>query len=149
MAAPYPNQTDLRRAMSAAYYGVFHFILTAAADMAIQDPSRSSVEYSLAYRSIDHKRFKALCSKLKGSRPSNDILPYAPDGSFGEVADFARLAGNLVELRNFADYDPSRDSTLDDVRTAISEARQAVEKFLKASAEQRKAFLTLLLFTPR
>ena len=28
-----PRQTDLRRALSAAYYGLFHFTLAAATDM--------------------------------------------------------------------------------------------------------------------
>jgi hypothetical protein len=30
-----PTQADLRRAISAAYYGLFHFFLTAAADMIV------------------------------------------------------------------------------------------------------------------
>jgi hypothetical protein len=76
-------------------------------------------------------------------------LPFVPAGDFGPIADFARLAGNLLELRNLADYDPSRNFTLDAAQTAVSEARQAINHFKTAGAHQQKAFLTLLLFKPR
>ena len=116
--------------------------------MVLVDASRSNPQYRLAYRSVDHARFKKLCSQLKGSQPHDEIQPYSPSGGFGEIADFARLAGNLIELRNFADYDPSQIS-LDDARTAVSEARKAIKNFQNANAEQRHAFLVSLLFRPR
>jgi hypothetical protein len=47
------GQADLRRAISAAYYGLFHFALTEAADMVVGKEHRSSARYSLVYRSID------------------------------------------------------------------------------------------------
>ena len=72
-----------------------------------------------------------------------------PPGGFGRIADFARNAGNLYELRNLADYDPSHDFAAEEARTAISNARQAVEWFQQGTADQQAAFLTLLLFKPR
>jgi hypothetical protein len=149
IAAPQPDQTDLRRAISAAYYAVFHFVLIAAADMVVGAAGRSTPLYSLAYRSVDHSRLKTLCSQLKGSQVQAEIASYLPAGGFGEIADFARLAGNLIELRNLADYDPSRNFTLDAAQTAVSEARQAIKHFQTAKAEQQSVFLTLLLFKPR
>jgi hypothetical protein len=78
-----PRQTDLRRAISAAYYGVFHFTLTAAADMVVGAGSRSTSLYSLAYRSVDHARLRTLCRQLNETRIRSDLLPYAPEGGFG------------------------------------------------------------------
>jgi hypothetical protein len=52
------TQADLRRAISTAYYVVFHFCLSAAADMVCGIASRSTARYSLVYRSVDHKTLK-------------------------------------------------------------------------------------------
>jgi hypothetical protein len=141
------RQANLRRAISAAYYGLFHFTLTAAADMVLGSGNRGSGRYSLVYRSIDHSRLRILCTQLRGTQPKN--LPFEPPGGFGSVADFARIAGNLQELRNLAEYDPSRDITPDEARVAISDARQAITWFQQGAKEQREAFLTLLLFKSR
>ena len=146
-ARPEVRQTDLRRAISAAYYGLFHFTLTAAADMIVGAAERSSARYSLVYRSVEHSRLRQLCSQLSATKPQN--LPLVPPDGFGSIADFARNAGNLYELRNFADYDPSRDFTPEGARLAISDARQAVKWFQEAAPDQQVAFLTLLLFKPR
>jgi uncharacterized protein (UPF0332 family) len=146
-ASPEGHQTDLRRAISTAYYGVFHFTLTAAADMVVGSGDQSSTRYSLVYRSVDHSRLRALCLQLSATKPQN--LPLVPSGGFGTIADFARIAGNLYELRNLADYDPSRDFTPDEARGAISDARQAIVWFQQGTSEQQKAFMTLLLFKSR
>ena len=145
--AAQPHHEDLRRAISAAYYGLFHFVLTAAADMVFGADRRSTPRYSLAYRSIDHSRLRALCSKLGGTNPQD--VPFVPAGGFGRIADFARISGYLYELRNLADYDPSRDFTADEARVAISDAREAITWFQQGSQEQQEAFLALLLFRPR
>lgn len=130
------RQADLRRAVSAAYYGLFHFTLTAAADMVVGSDDRSSARYSLVYRSVDHSRLQQLSKQLTNAQ-------------FGTVADFARIAGNLHEQRNRADYDPSREYTADEATTAISLAREAIAWFRQGTKEQQQAFLTLLLFKPR
>jgi uncharacterized protein (UPF0332 family) len=141
-----PDQTDLRRAIAAGYYAVFHFILTAAADMVVGAPNRSAARYSLVYRSVDHRHLKERCSQLKGSEIHKDFRRFAPVGGFGKVADCARLVGNLYELRNSADYDPSKHFTIDEARTAVSEAELAIRHFEAATTEQQETFLTLLLF---
>jgi uncharacterized protein (UPF0332 family) len=139
------RQIDLRRAVSAAYYGLFHFTLTQAADMVVGSDDRSSARYSLVYRSIDHSRLRQLSTQLTNLQN----LRLVPPGGFGRVADFARIAGNLHELRNRADYDPSPEYTVDEATTAISMAREAIAWFQQGTNEQQQAFLTLLLFKPR
>ena len=91
--AAQPQQEDLRRAISTAYYGLFNFVLTAAADMVVGEEERSTSRYSLAYRSVDHKRLRDLCSQLGRTRPQN--VPLLPSGGFGPIADFARISSNL------------------------------------------------------
>jgi len=144
---PTATQVDLRRAISAAYYALFHFSLAAAADMVLGPNAQSSDGYSLVYRSVDHSRLRALCTQLSGSK--TPAVPFSPTGGFGAIADFARLAASLYEQRNLADYDPSRSYTVNETKILISESRQAIAWFQSGSPEQQKAFLTLLLFKSR
>jgi uncharacterized protein (UPF0332 family) len=141
------RQTDLRRAISNAYYGLFHFALTAAADMVLGAAEQTTPRYALVYRSVDHARLRALCVQVSATNPQNVAL--VPVGGFGKIADFARITFNLYELRSLADYDPSRSFTCDEARVAISEAREAIKMFQQGSVEQQQAFLMMLLFKQR
>jgi hypothetical protein len=137
-----PSQADLRRAISAAYYAVFHFCSTAAADMILGASARSSPRYNLVYRSIDHSRFRALPKQVRESS-------ITPANGFGKIADFAKITANLNEQRNLADYDPSKSYDAAGVRVVISQARLAIDWFRSCTQEQQEACLMLLLFKSR
>jgi hypothetical protein len=145
------DETDLRRAVSTAYYAVFHYALRAAADLTAGAGNRATPRYSLVYCSVDHVRLKNLRDQLRGAAPQDVILPYAPPppAYFGKVAVFARLAANLQLERHYADYHPTE--YFDDARAlqAVLAAQEAINTFEAATAEQRDAFLMLLLFKPR
>ena len=49
---PEARQTDLRRAVSAAYYGIFHFTMTAATDTFVGTANRESELYGSTYRTV-------------------------------------------------------------------------------------------------
>jgi hypothetical protein len=142
-ANPAASDADLRRAISAAYYGLFHFTLTAAADMVAAEPNRGTERYMLIYRSVDHSRLRSLCSEIRKTNPQK--LSLMPQGGFGTIAEFARIALNLQELRIFADYDPSKSFTTTDASLAPHEAREAIKWFQQGTPEQRESFLILLL----
>jgi uncharacterized protein (UPF0332 family) len=144
---PTATQVDLRRAISAAYYGLFHFTLQVAANLFVGADKQSTAGYALVYRSVDHGRFRTLGAQLGGTKSQS--VPLMLNGGFGKVADFARIAANLYELRNLADYDPLREFTTDEAKTAVSNAREAVKLFQQGTVDQQEAFLTLLLFKPR
>jgi uncharacterized protein (UPF0332 family) len=141
------TQADLRRAISSAYYGLFHFFLTAAADMIVGADKRDTPYYGLVFRSIDHSQLRVVSRRLSRSKP--DDLPMAPTGGFGPIADVARLAGNLLELRYKADYDPYYACNANEASLAISDAQQAVDLFKATTADRQQAFLRILLFKSR
>jgi uncharacterized protein (UPF0332 family) len=126
------RQADLRRAISTAYYALFHFVLTAAADMVIGADKRSSEGYRQVYRSVDHLRWRQLCSKAQEN-----------------LGDVARIASNLYELRILADYDPLQEFTADEAKDAVAEAQQAIKWFRESAPERRQTFLISLLFNQR
>lgn len=145
-----PRQVNVRRAISTAYYGVFHFIMSAAADEYVGKTKRGTPAYTLAYRSIDHRALKELCEEVKKPTLKPRYQRFAPATGFGaNLQAFASAFVELQEKRHAADYDPSIRVKTSDAQVAITTARSAVRRFTKASATRRRAFLTLLLFPPR
>ena len=144
------RQSERRRAISAAYYAVFHLVLTAVADEFVGKDQRATPRYALVYRSLNHPSLEATCKVAARERIDGKHARYVPEGGFGpNIREFALLLIELKEKRNSADYDPSHWVKIIDARTAISAARSAIERFGTASAAQRTAFLTLAVFPPR
>lgn len=145
-----PRQADLRRAVSAAYYGVFHVVLTALADEFVGAMHRRTSRYALVYRGIEHRALRALCKEARKPRPAQLYDPFFPPGGFdADIRAFAGIVVELQERRHAADYDPLIRIEVSDARLAIEAARGAVRRFRRADAAQRKTFLTLLLCPPR
>jgi uncharacterized protein (UPF0332 family) len=146
------RQSERRRAISATYYAVFHFLLSATADEFVGKTERRSARYALIYRSIDHNDVRTLCeiARKDDIPPNSKYAKYAPENGFGSnIKEFAALTLELREKRHEADYDPSYWVKLADVNAAIEAARAAISRFPRASLERRRAFLSLLLFKPR
>jgi hypothetical protein len=145
-----PRQVDLRRAVSSAYYGVFHATLSAAADEFVGVTRRTTSRYALIYRSVEHKDLRHLCLEMARAVPSPRYTRHAPPAGFGDdIRAFAKALLELQEKRYAADYDPAVRLRTADAILAVETAREALERFRRASPARRKAFLTLLLFQPR
>jgi len=150
LSAGAPRQVDLRRAISGAYYGVFHFALTALADEFVGKTKRASSRYALVYRSVDHRIFRDLCSEAKKPTPAARYAPYLPKHGFGpHIQAFAAAAKDLQEWRHAADYDPQSNFTTYEARLAIASAESAVMRFRRETQERRRLFLTLFICPPR
>ena len=145
-----PRQADLRRSMSSVYYGLFHFILTQAADNFIGSTNRSTKEYLLCFRSVDHAPLRELCTEASKETPSKKVAPLISGGKFGkQMRSFAADLVQLQEKRIVADYDVSATIYRTDVKNAIKTARAARDAFLKAPLRERREFLAMLLFKRR
>ncbi len=145
-----PRQVDIRRAVSAAYYGVFHAVAAAAADQFVGVTLRSTSQYGLVYRGFEHRGLKDLCDDLRKSAVPPRYATHVPPGGFGEgIVAFAVAVTELQQKRHRADYDPMVRVRTSDAVSAVNTARAAVRKLLNAPPADRRAFLTLLLFPPR
>jgi hypothetical protein len=144
-----PRQVDLRRAVSAAYYGVFHATLTALADLFVGVTKRSTAQYGLAYRSLDHGSLRALCSKIIQPNLPAKYAAYQAQGFCSEIKAFSAAVVELQEKRHAADYDPTTRIKSSDALAVVGTARRAVRRFGLAEQGQRDLFLTLLVFPPR
>lgn len=145
-----PRQADIRRAVSTAYYAIFHFLLAAAADEFVGVTKRKSTLYTLVYRSINHSTLKKLCVLLSTSRVPAEVSKHFPRADLGpNLPLIASAVAELQEKRHRADYDPSQKLKISDGRRAIDTANTVIRRFGKLNAKRRKAFLTLLSFSSR
>jgi hypothetical protein len=145
-----PRQVDLRRAISAAYYGIFHAVLIAAADQYVGVTKRTTGQYTLVYRSVAHRWLRDLCDDVRKAKLPAKYTRYAPPSGFGaNLKAFASAAVDLQEKRHSADYDPFIRVKSSDAILAVSTARAAKQRFESAEEVDRIAFLTLLLFPLR
>jgi uncharacterized protein (UPF0332 family) len=145
-----PREADVRRAISTAYYGLFHPILTEAADLYVGSTNRNTGRYGLVYRSVNHDWLRDLCREVQKPTLTNRFKPYAPSNGFGpNIAEFAIAACELQQKRHAADYNVMIRMDRSDAAVAIKTARAALVRFNKATESSRVAFLSLLLFQPR
>lgn len=121
-----PRTVELRRAVSSAYYALFHE-LAGRGTVALLGASAGgwSSEQAAVSRWIDHGHLRSLCSAVTGSGAATlvDILQHAH-------VDVVRLADAFVTLqdaRHRADYDDTYDLTRANALGLIDSARDAVE----------------------
>jgi hypothetical protein len=151
-----PRQTDLRRAISNAYYSLFHAILAEASDDFVGRTKRQTPRYSLVYRSMDHAPLRGLCNvvtsedyKKNRKLPPKYVL-HEPAGGFGsDLIEMATAFSDLQEKRHLADYDPLYRVRMSDALLAVATARTALERFRNANVQKRRAFISLAVFKPR
>jgi hypothetical protein len=133
------RQADLRRAISTAYYTLFHYVLRAAADMSVGAATKKTNPelYKGLYRSVDHAQLRKLALGVRNLTKDANII------------DFADAIVSLQKSRLDADYDPLFRAKRSDVITKLSAVRAAIAKFEAAAQPERNSFLTSILFVKR
>jgi len=144
-----PRQADLRRAISSAYYAVFHTVVTEAADILIGKKHRSSPRYALAYRSITHSSLGKLCEDVIKTPLPKKYSKYLIDDFGLDLIALATAVVDLQEKRHLGDYDPLFRVRMSDAVLAVTTGRTALIRFRDANRTKRRDFLTLLVFSPR
>ena len=91
-----PQQARLRRAISTAYYAMFHALAENNANILIGSSSdlRSSAEWTRTYRAINHGTARTQMRALETNQ-----FPYP-------ISDFAETFVDLQTQRHDADYNP-------------------------------------------
>ena len=145
-----PRQADLRRSVSATYYGVFHGVLRLTARTLVGWPLGREARYGLIYRSVPHARVKAICLELPKRTPKSDLQACWPPNGFGaDIQAFASTFVGLYRARHLADYDPFHRISLTDASEFLDQGRAALNRLGSAPAAERDLFATLLVANPR
>jgi hypothetical protein len=133
-----PRQADLRRAISTAYYALFHTLTKDAADLLVGvGPTRPDKAWSHLYRSLQHGDAKAACEATR-----NMNFP-------AQIKVCARTFIELQVLRHDADYDPDRRFLRADAVQAIKDAEDAIAALRATPKRDRRAFAVQLLLKKR
>jgi hypothetical protein len=145
-----PRQADLRRAIPTAYYAVFHAVATEAGDQFVAATQRDTPRYQQVYRSIDHKRLRQVCEDLVKSTPPARYARHLPTAGLGsDLVAVATAVSELQERRHLADYDSLFRAKTSDVTLAIETARNAVARLRPADRDQKRIFISLIVFPLR
>lgn len=137
-AAP-PTQLSLRRAVSAAYYAVFHFLIAEATSNWNNVPLRSALG-----RAYDHGVMKTASNRILNPKD----FPFTGENP-AVVADLrfvAQAFSQLQEDRHFADYNLTKDLDPVEALTQVKSAEKIFTTWPRIRGEQiAQAYLVSLL----
>ncbi len=130
--------TVKRRAVSTAYYAVFHALAKLCADEVLGDRTHApEEEYVRVYRALEHGTLKA-------------AFKAAPLNSVAELQHIGNRVVVLQSERIRSDYLPSQALyTRDQCRNLVDAAKSAVRSISALSERDRKSLAVHLLFKNR
>jgi uncharacterized protein (UPF0332 family) len=135
-----PTETDCRRAVSTAYYAVFHCLAADCANLLIgpDGSDRGREAWRRVYRALEHGPARDRC----GNRDRMRSFP-------PEIRNFAGVFARLQDRRHEADYDPFIKPTQAEAQGFIGEAAEAIDALRSAPEPDRRAFCAYVLFRDR
>ena len=132
-----PRQMMLRKAVSAAYYAVFHALCTSNANALVGTLSVTNrLAWLRTYRALDHAPAK---NRMEQHRAN--LTP--------GIRAFANAFATLQEQRHEADYDPDANFGRSDVITLIDRAESATRALFASNIAERRSLATLVLLRDR
>ena len=132
-----PAQARLRRAVSTAYYAMFHCLAASAADLFIG--RKRSPAWHRTYRALEHGRARNACRQ----EPAMREFPAA-------VREFAKTFVMLQTERQQADYALDVDAyQKSEVLEHVDSAELAIRQFEQADMDVRRGFAAHVLFRQR
>ena len=134
-----PRQVELRRAMSTAYYAMFHALALCCANMVVGSTpgSRDEEAWRQTYRAPEHGRAKSQCQ-------NRAILRFP-----AEICNFGEKFVEMQQYRHSADYASEASFVREEVLQMIDEAEQAISEFDDVPSIDRRAFAVYVLFRSR
>ncbi|WP_139198846.1 hypothetical protein [Xaviernesmea oryzae] len=138
-----PRQSNLKRAVSTAYYALFHCLSESCANNLITKRNGKAA-WRQSYRALQHSFAKKACDSLN-DRKQRVILEKFPD----EIQDFALQFYNMQLKRHEADYDPYSKFQKSQVLTDLRATEAVIRGFEACSSAHRQAFTALVLFQRR
>ena len=135
-----PRQAQLARAVSTAYYALFHALANCCADsLAGASPASGSRRaWRQTYTSLEHRLTRNRCE-------NRDVIRRFPE----DIQLFAESFAFLQRQREVADYEPNAVHSRYLVANLVYEARQAVRRLENADARDRRAFALYVLLRLR
>ena len=129
-----------RRAVSTAYYAMFHCLARICADRLASyrgTPLRSATQQTV-YRSLQHRRARHQCRNRR-------IISAYPKA----VRDFAEGFAELQRKRHRADYDPSATLEASEARESVDQAEELIRALQAVPEADLQDFALRVLLAER
>lgn len=135
-----PTDAELRRAVSTAYYAMFHVLASCCANLLV-DADLARKDHTLhvlwiqTYRKLDHSVAKSRCEKkFMGAFPT-------------VVQNFGQQFVGMQYQRHEADYNPDASFAPNQVLKLIDETEVRITAFLQnISEDDRRTFASYIMF---
>lgn len=147
-----PKQANLRRAVSAAYYALFHFLVDQACRAIVgTQHNQQGFRHALA-RAFVHTTMKSACGSFSGTQLPDTVvksLPKNQDGNYpipDPIKQISTLFKELQQKRHLADYDLSERFRRSEVLSLVQQVKQHIQAFTALPlSDDRQFFLICLL----
>ena len=135
-----PRQAELRRAVSTAYYALFHALALCCANMVVGATrrNRSQPAWRQTYRALEHGHAKNQCN-------NQAVIGRFPPA----IRRFAELFAEMQQQRHEADYDPESVFYRDETLYLIDQVEQTITDLDGVPARDKRAFAVYVLFRSR
>ena len=135
-----PRQAELRRAVSTAYYALFHALALCCAEQLAGSvrSSRRNPSWTQTYRALEHGHARNQCDNQASMR----AFP-------AEVQNFGQRFVFMQGQRQQADYAPNATFSRDRVVQLIDESEDAITAFENTGSADRRAFAIHVLLRHR
>lgn len=145
-----PKQANLRRAVSSAYYALFHLLVDQGSRFLISGPKREALRHQLM-RSFDHAQMKRAAQAFSTASPGQNPWRAAVGGTLSaSLMAVAHAFVALQEARHEADYDLARAFTRGEAEAFVSRVHTAFADWdVAAGSPEADAFLVALLVKGR
>jgi uncharacterized protein (UPF0332 family) len=140
-----PRQASLRRAVSSAYYALFHMLLHEGTQLLF--PNKPAGLRERASRAFSHGEARTVCEAWAKGNPIVDFaaLPIEP-----QLQDIAATFVNLQEARHKADYDLKKTFDRVEVLRLIDKVQGAMHNWKAVkNTDNSNIFLSSLLLHNR
>jgi len=143
-----PRQVNLRRAVSAAYYALFHALIDEACRLMFGAGHEDAPYRHVLGRAFTHSTMKQACTAFSGGTLKAAVAKGLP-ATFAipvEVGLLARAFFEAQDQRNLAEYDWSERFRRSEVLQFLIQIESALNTFLGlAPSRAKKFFLVCLL----
>jgi uncharacterized protein (UPF0332 family) len=143
-----PQQGNLRRGVSTAYYALFHCLVDLACRCIIGTANERRPYRDVLARSFQHRSMVGACHSFAGGSLPRKIADRLPTGFMvpTDIRNVAQIFCEAQEKRHLADYDTAQTFTRSDVLALIRDVEQAMALLSAAKdrAETRFFFGCLL-----
>jgi uncharacterized protein (UPF0332 family) len=123
-----PKQANLRRAISSAYYAIFHFLVDESCRQFFGTQHTQAAYRHILGRSFEHWTVNEACVSFRGGTLKSAVAKGLP-ASFTiplEVKDIASPFALAQELRHSADYDRTERFARSDVLLLVDQIEAVI-----------------------